>query len=75
MIATLSFMFVTLFIYNIGCPPVKIINESSTWSEIDGRMLRSAIRRCPVKYPDSPCLKRFWKKEELTYWALCGRSR
>ncbi len=60
---------------NNSCPPIKIINETLTWNENDGRVLRSTIRRCPVKYPDSPCLKKFWKKEEMTYWALCGRSR
>lgn len=61
-------------VVNSSCPRIEIVNETRTWVETDSRSLKSAIERCPIKYPEAPCLKKFWKKEELTYWALCGEK-
>lgn len=30
-------------------------------------------KRCVYYFPDSPCLKKFIKKEENDYWAICGK--
>jgi len=51
-----------------------IINKTRTWTLEDRANLKSAKVRCKAHYPNSPCLKKFIKKGELTYWAVCGRQ-
>lgn len=65
-------LLVTLIIAG-SCPKTIVINDSSeAWNDKDQQALDSATKRCKEKFPDAPCLKKFWKKEPQTYWALCG---
>lgn len=56
------------------CPTTIIENNTSTWTNTDKQSLSSAKKRCKVYYPDSPCLKKFIKKEESVYWAICSQK-
>lgn len=38
----------------------------------DSKMLEYAKTRCIKIYTDSPCLKKFIKKDKRVYWAICG---
>jgi hypothetical protein len=64
-------LFVSL-VWASNCPPTKIVNHTSEWNDVDQKSLKSASERCVIKYPDSPCLKTFVKREEQVYWAICG---
>jgi len=57
-----------------SCPKtnVKLLN-SSKWNKHDDESLKVAKNRCPVMYPDSPCLKKFEKVKENSYHAICGK--
>jgi hypothetical protein len=59
----------------LGCSNPQVTNQTTEWNQIDSITLRSAIKRCPELYHDAPCLKRFIKKEENNYWAICGAKR
>lgn len=41
-------------------------------TEMDSLSYKSAKKRCPEKFPRSPCLKIFAKKHEGNYVAICG---
>lgn len=65
----------TLLFIMLNCPATDITNLTDTWTDKDEQTLISAGDRCYKIYPDSPCLIRFWKMEELTYRAICGEPR
>lgn len=54
------------------CAAVQIINLTDSWVKIDDQNLAVAEKRCTELYPNSPCLKKFIKKEERVYQAICG---
>ncbi len=54
------------------CLATVIINLTGTWTPDDQKTLDRAQTRCAELYPDSPCLKKFSKQEELMYRAICG---
>lgn len=61
-------MLVLLFM--LQCPGFVYVNESGVKDAIrDAKALNRATKVCKVKY--GTCLKRFTKKTEDTYWALC----
>jgi hypothetical protein len=60
----------------LHCPGIKIqVPSRMVWNEIDIHHLEVAQKRCPNIYPNSPCLVKFRKVEELTYWATCGKEK
>jgi len=64
------------FVVNeLACPAPIIFNESdeSLNNTDDLSAFITATNTCRNTYgPENPCLKKFWKKEPLVYWALCG---
>jgi len=66
-------MLIVLVYLVLSCPKTVVVNMTSTWNETDKKTLTLAQSRCKIYYPSSPCLKRFVKKEERTYWAICGK--
>jgi len=62
-----------LVVLNV-CVPPKIINTTNVWNNFDTRQLKFSLTRCPSLYKDAPCLKLFWKYEENSYRAICGRN-
>lgn len=65
-------MFLIIAMMLFSCPATKIVNTTDVWNEIDQTTLIRAKNRCSEIYPKSPCLKRFVKKEENVYTAICG---
>jgi hypothetical protein len=65
-------MFVLLFL-SMSCPETIIVNNTANWADIDKKALTIAQSRCKFYYESSPCLKKFIKREERIYWAICGR--
>ena len=68
MIPQIAFVVVSV----LSCPNTKIENKSTTWNYQDVQAFRTASKRCPEIYNDSPCLKFFRKVEDGVYSALCG---
>ena len=56
------------------CAATIIVNNTKSWTETDKRSLSYAKTRCEQIYKDAPCLKKFTKKEELVYQAICGKK-
>lgn len=56
------------------CAATLLIGFKFPMTKEDKLAYRSAKARCSVHYPDAPCLKKFIKREEQTYWAICGRE-
>lgn len=53
---------------------IMINNTDEPWNNRDKQSLKRAKYVCRVEYGPrgAPCLKRFIKREPLTYWAICG---
>lgn len=63
-----------MFLLALSCPSVQLINDSGlSWNKYDYSVLQSAQKRCGEIYPDAPCVKKFYKKEEQNYWVVCGK--
>ena len=57
----------------LSCSPVQMINETNEpWNDFDYQTLNNAKKRCGEIYPDAPCVKKFYKRPEQSYWAICG---
>lgn len=54
------------------CAAVIIVNMTSTWTQYDQDTLNRAKKRCREIYKDAPCLKKFTKKSNDAYTAICG---
>jgi hypothetical protein len=54
------------------CPTTELIGFDH-FTEIDKINIDLTMKRCPQKFPKSPCLKKFYKRGFQTYWAVCGR--
>jgi hypothetical protein len=64
---------ITLSIYLSLCIPPRIVNTSKElWNKHDTKILETAQKRCGQKYPDSPCVKLFWKTKPKSYRVICG---
>jgi hypothetical protein len=56
------------------CIKPQIINISGLpWNNKDDLNFRVAFKRCSIKYPNSPCLKKFVKVRWDMYRAICGK--
>ena len=63
---------------NLICAATILINMTNLpWNDHDKKIEKSAVHRCgtDVRYKDTPCLKKFVKKGERNYYAICGRSK
>ena len=56
------------------CVEVEIINLTNTWKPVDEANLRAAKNSCQFRYPDAPCLTKFTKLDERSYFAMCGKE-
>lgn len=57
---------------SLFCPVVIMVNLTALpWTELDNRNLVVAKSRCSELYPNSPCLKKFIKKDRGVYNAIC----
>lgn len=54
------------------CLTTILIGFSQTLSDNDKKVIASAKIGCERTYPESPCLVKLIKKEELVYNAICG---
>jgi hypothetical protein len=64
-------------VLQIQCPFTKVINESNEeWNMTDKKALDRARSVCATdeRYTDTPCLVKFFKREPMTYAALCGKA-
>jgi hypothetical protein len=52
-----------------SCAEPEIVNETDIWNEEDEGNKNTAMTRCLEMY--GTCLKTFYKREELTYGAIC----
>lgn len=52
----------------------QVLSYNSKWSKQDQEHLTIARSRCKEIYPNSPCLTKFQKTEELVYRAICGKN-
>lgn len=57
------------------CGVTSVVNHTEVWSEHDQIVLDTAKERCKFYYPEAPCLKVFYKKEEKVYWSVCGEEK
>ena len=56
------------------CATVILINNTKLpWNAHDFEMRDRAKTRCSELYPESPCLKKFYKRNFQDYFALCGK--
>ena len=58
----------------ITCAAILIVNLTPTWTANDQKVVQSAMQRCAVYFPAAPCLKKFIKKKELVYNAICTKE-
>ena len=63
----------TLALNSVQCPETVVENRTDEWNLQDMQTLARAKQRCVEIYPDSPCLKKFIKKDNTTYNAICGK--
>lgn len=56
------------------CAATILVNQSSEpWNDKDKQAQARATKVCKERYgPQSPCLKKFTKREPQVYWAICG---
>jgi len=59
---------------NLICIATILVNISLV-NKDDVNALTAATKRCSEIYPEAPCLKKFIKREERVYWAICGESK
>lgn len=57
-----------------GCPVTKMVDWThGEWTPRDNQSYTMAVEGCKKHFGESaPCLKKFIKKEEGTYYAICG---
>lgn len=54
------------------CPKTELVGFEDGMTQDDQDAFTSAKKRCAEIYPEAPCLKKFVKRGELNYWAICG---
>ena len=54
------------------CVATILVGFSEPMSKDDTNALKTATNNCSKYFPEAPCLKKFIKREELVYWAICG---
>lgn len=64
-----------LILLSFSCPDTQIINQTKfPWNDFDQQTLNYCKKKCKIEYSDAPCLKKFYKTDELNYFALCGEE-
>ncbi len=64
---------ITFVMWTSNCPTTVFYNTTDKPITVrDLREMHAASGRCKVKYPKSPCMKEFIKKDYLTYNVICG---
>lgn len=58
----------------LSCATTKVVNHTKVWSKNDERALNGAKVRCGQIYPNSPCVRTFYKMEENRYRVICGHE-
>lgn len=70
----LSILLVAASVSNLSCPKTQLIGwrpgEVMTFNEV--QIFNGAKLNCGKIYKQSPCVKRFIKKEVGLYRAICG---
>ena len=67
--------FILLLFLSTTCPETELINISKEpWDDRDDQEYVVVKKRCKVKFPNSPCLKKFIKVRPLMYRAICGKK-
>lgn len=56
------------------CPDATLLGFDSKLNLIERQSLSRAKNHCSELYPEAPCLKKFIKREELVFWAICGEE-
>lgn len=57
------------------CIPTQMINNTHyAWNQDDYRSMKQASITCKMQYKNDPCLKKFIKKEQYVFWAICGKE-
>ena len=67
-------IFVAAMVSGNQCPITTIINKTDTWTKNDNKVLNFVQDRCKIKYEDAPCVKKFIKQAERTYFVICGKK-
>lgn len=57
---------------NLICAATILVGLSNPVTRQELNIIAAAKAGCVRQYPDSPCLKKLIKKEELNYHAICG---
>lgn len=58
----------------LTCIATILINlTNQPWNKHDLEVKDFASKRCVVHYQNSPCLKKFIKKDKQTYNAICTK--
>lgn len=55
-----------------SCPATKLVGFEGGMNNDDQTAYKSSTKRCSEIYPEAPCLKKFEKRGERNYWAICG---
>lgn len=59
----------------MSCALAILINLTQhPFNNTDLKHIVTAKSRCGQIYKDSPCLKKFIKREKKVYWAICGKK-
>lgn len=64
-----------LLLAALNCPKPDLVIWEPPWEWIDQQNFQAAQKRCGQKYPNSPCLKKFEKRGERSYWVICGPEK
>lgn len=60
----------------LACGSVNMINQTNeSWNKFDKTVLQKAEIRCGEIYTDAPCVKKFYKRPEQSYWIVCGEGQ
>jgi hypothetical protein len=64
-----------LLLTSCSCPNTSMVNKTKyKWNKRDYEVLEQVKGRCKVHYPNSKCVKRFYKIGEHDYSVLCGKE-
>jgi len=66
---------VSAMVFGSVCLSPSVDNHTKDWTDIDRQSFTRAHKRCGEKFPKSPCLVKFIKKDFQVYNAVCGQRR
>lgn len=59
----------------LACAVTILVGFDKIITLQEWKTINHAKETCKIYYPEAPCLKKFIKKEDLVYNAICGRSK